>query len=111
MMWEFRSYREPCWRRALPEHPNLNHEDAKDTKVHGGGAWTGSVLCRPSRSQIIQKFFGSFFQKRTERKHFFFEKKKQKTFSNGASVYGLIDSLVLGVALNGFDLRDQQRIK
>jgi hypothetical protein len=35
-----------------------------------------------SRSQIIQKFFGSFFQKRTERKHFFFEKKKQKTFDH-----------------------------
>jgi hypothetical protein len=31
-------------------------------------------LCRLSRSQIIQKFFGSFFQKRTERKRFFFEK-------------------------------------
>jgi len=30
----------------------------------------------------MQKFFGSFFQKRTERKRFFFEKKKQKTFGN-----------------------------
>jgi hypothetical protein len=32
----------------------------------------------------MQKFFGSFFQKRTERKHFFFEKKKQKTFTLGS---------------------------
>jgi hypothetical protein len=54
-------------------------------------------LSGTSRSQIIQKFFGSFFQKRTERKHFFFEKKKQKTFFNLASVYGFSDSLVLGV--------------
>jgi hypothetical protein len=44
-------------------------------------------VCRPSRSLIIQKFFGSFFQKRTERKRFFFEKKKQKTFFNLASVW------------------------
>jgi len=55
--------------------------------------------------RCVQKFFGSFFQKRTERKNFFFEKKKQKTFFNLALVYGLIDLLVLGVALDGFDLR------
>jgi hypothetical protein len=34
-----------------------------------------------------QKFFGSFFQKRTE-KDFFFEKKKQKTFDFLASGWG-----------------------
>jgi hypothetical protein len=62
-------------------------------------------LCRLSRSQIIQKFFGSFFQKRTERKNFFFEKKKQKTFFSLASVYGVRGLLVLGVAVDGFDLR------
>jgi hypothetical protein len=37
-------------------------------------------LCRVKLGKNIQKFFDSFFQKRTERKRFFFEKKKQKTF-------------------------------
>jgi hypothetical protein len=44
----------------------------------------------------LQKFFGSFFQKRTERKHFFFEKKKQKTFIPRALVSTLIHSLDFG---------------
>jgi hypothetical protein len=40
----------------------------------GGGAVTPWGAGDASRG-----FFGSFFQKRTERKGFFFEKKKQKT--------------------------------
>jgi hypothetical protein len=43
--------------------------------------WRGgkSKPRRVSRSQIMQKFFGSFFQKRTERQRFFL-KKEAKTF-------------------------------
>jgi hypothetical protein len=35
--------------------------------------------CRPSRSQIMQKFFGSFFRKRTEESASFL-KKEAKNF-------------------------------
>jgi len=38
-------------------------------------------MCQTGLDANLQKFFGSFFQNRTERKHFFFEKKKQKTFT------------------------------
>jgi hypothetical protein len=68
---------EPCWMCALPEHRNLNHEDAKDAKVHEGGARRVAGVYRASRSQIIQKFFGSFFQKRTEESASFLKKRSR----------------------------------
>ncbi len=55
-------------------------------------------LCRLSRSQNIQKFFGSFFQKRTEKK----EAKNIFQFGFGLWADRLACS---GRALDGFDLR------
>jgi hypothetical protein len=61
-------------RRALPEHPNLNHEDAKDEKVHGGGARRAAGLYRPSSKSFLLLFFKkealsfcSFLKKRTKK--------------------------------------------
>jgi hypothetical protein len=62
---------------ALPEHPNPNHEDAKDTKVAHGQARS---CVAQAEAQSSKSFLVLFFKKEQKRKRFFFEKKKQKTF-------------------------------
>jgi hypothetical protein len=62
-------------------------------------------LAAPSRSQIIQSFLVLFFKKEQKESTSFLKKRSKKLFRMGLRFNGLIDLLVLVVAVDGFGLR------